>query len=99
MNIAVEYKKHLLSDGSLINPPWIISGGFFHNINNNTYIGIILSTDSRNYYVPNTLKIMNKSTIQSRNLIMRYPNETPNNDILTDLHNEALDWATEQEIT
>ena len=92
MKIAVEYMKHLI-DGVEVDPEWIISGEHFPDTDNNTYIGVVLSKDVRNYYIPSTLKVMTKNSIQSRNLGISHPDRLADNDELIEAHNIAKDWV------
>jgi len=89
--MVVEYMKHLVN-GELVNPEWIVEGDFFPNTNDNTYIGTVVDKENRTYYVPDTLKVMDKVSIQERNLKMEYPEDTADNDALTAAHNEAQTW-------
>jgi len=84
--------KHLVN-GELVNPEWIVTGDFFPNMANNTYIGIIDDRVDRLHYVPNTLKIMDKASIQDRNLKIEFGDTVPTNEQLTEAHNIAKDWV------
>ncbi len=96
MNIAVEYMKHLV-DGVLVDPEWVLEGGFFPNSSDGTYIGIALDRGSREYYIPDSVKIMDKSSIQTRNLKIDFPEGTTDNDHLTNASAIAQAWVEEQE--
>ena len=95
--MIVEYMKHLVN-GELVNPEWIVTGDFFPNISNNTYVGIVDDRAERLYYVPNTLKIMDKASIQDRNLKIEFGDTTPTNERLTQAHEEAQTWWAENNI-
>ena len=87
--MIVEYMKHLVN-GELVNPEWIVQGDFFPNPNDNTYVGIV--TDNRSFYLPKTLKVMDRVSIQSRNLDIAFPNNTADNTQLTAAYEESVAW-------
>jgi len=61
----VEYKKHLVN-GCIIDPEFIVIGGYFHNPLNNTWVGTILDESERLYYVPDSIIELDRSTLINR---------------------------------
>ena len=54
--------------------------------------GTVLDKESRNYYLPNTLKVMTKESIQQRNLTLVHGDAEPSIEELTAAHIEAEAW-------
>jgi hypothetical protein len=53
----VEYRKHL-ANGSIVDPEWVIKGGYFHDRDADTYMGFVLESSERKYYIPDTVTFM-----------------------------------------
>lgn len=70
----VEYRKHLLH-GQIKDPEWVIHGGYFYDRDSDTYIGFVLSSKDRQYYIPDTVTFLTKEEAVSRVLDIhsRYP--------------------------
>jgi len=70
----VEYRKHLQNKLS-VDPEWVDFGGYFYDRDNDTYMGVVKSSDSRNYYIPDTVSILTVEEAIQRVLHInnRYP--------------------------
>lgn len=66
MKRVVEYKLHMFEDGSVYHPKFIHNPGWWYNAENKTYIGLILPSDQRLYYVPDTLTELSKEQLIER---------------------------------
>lgn len=70
----VEYKRHLV-DGGIVDPKWIVVGGYMRDPDTNTYIGTVLDEAEREYYIPDTLVVMTAEQAVERyvDIHNRYP--------------------------
>jgi hypothetical protein len=66
----VEYKLQLNENGLLV-PYWVHSGGWFYNDLDKTYVGIVLDSTSRNYYIPDSVLTMSLQNVIDRVLVMQ----------------------------
>ncbi len=53
----VEYRKHLVNR-EVTDPEWVIKGGYFYDRDTDTYMGFVLESSERNYYIPDTVTFM-----------------------------------------
>jgi len=75
----VEYKKHLIN-GCLVDPEFIIDGGAFNDMANNTWIGKILDESDRKYYIPDTLTELTRDQLIQRVLSLNIKKLSNSND-------------------
>ena len=70
----VEYRKHLVNR-TVVDPEWVIKGGYFHDRDTDTYMGFVLESSERNYYIPDTVTFMTEEEALQRVLDIhsRYP--------------------------
>lgn len=62
----VEYKKHLNYNNQLVDPPWIIRGDMFFDTDSKTYIGLVLSENEREYFIPDSVVYLTKENLIER---------------------------------
>ncbi len=70
----VEYRKHLFN-GQVVDPEWIIQGSYFYDRDSDTYMGFVLSSEDRQYYIPDTVEFLTEEEAIFRVLDIhsRYP--------------------------
>jgi len=61
----VEYKMERKNDG-VTRPSFILSGSWDYNSSDHTYVGWVCSESNRNYYVPDTITTLTKSSYVER---------------------------------
>lgn len=78
--IVIEYKKHLIN-GATQNPDWVVQGDFFQNPEDNTFIGVVLPEEERDYYIPDSLITLSRDAVINRCLLIhkKFPYKTPQN--------------------
>jgi hypothetical protein len=89
----VEYKKHLVN-GAVTEPDFIISGGGLHDPINKTWIGTIYEETERNYYVPDSLLEMNRTSLIQRYLTIHDTVPFQKLSDVSDPHSERIDLTT-----
>lgn len=89
--MIVEYKKHLVN-GAIVDPEWIIKGSYFKDTVNNTWIGLCLEESERDYYIPDSVEILDRA-----GLIERAKNIHAQNPYI--IWTDPNDFTTERERT
>ena len=63
---CIEYKKHRNYKGELVDPPWEIDGGYFYDADTKTYLGFVPVVSEREYYIDDTVTIIDKTEFVER---------------------------------
>jgi hypothetical protein len=66
MKKVVEYKLHIADNGEVYHPKFITNTGWWYDQESKTYIGIVLPSEQRNYYVPDTFVELTKEDLLAR---------------------------------
>lgn len=61
----LEYKLHATSEGMTC-PHWVMDGGYFHNPDNYTLVGVAESPNE--FYIPDTVTVLNLAELKTRQL-------------------------------
>jgi len=61
----VEYKQHLLN-GKVVDPEWIIKGKYLFNPQDKTWVGLTYDETERDYYLPDSLIVLDREGLISR---------------------------------
>ena len=61
----LEYKLHQTSKGMTC-PPWVRDGGYFHNPDDYTLVGVAESPNE--FYIPDTVTVFTVAELKTRNL-------------------------------
>lgn len=61
----VEYKLHLIN-GVSRDPEWIVKGKYFYNSEDKTFIGFVLDSVDRDYYIPDTVVELTREDLIQR---------------------------------
>jgi hypothetical protein len=67
--MIIEYKL-IMESGVRKSPSWVREGGYFHNRDDFTMVGITDNDDVRDYYLPDTIVRLNKQGLIDRVLAM-----------------------------
>jgi hypothetical protein len=59
----LEYKLHQTSEGMTC-PPWVMNGGYFHNPDNYTFIGVAESPNE--FHIPDTVTVLTVAETKTR---------------------------------
>lgn len=97
----LEYKLHQTSKGMTC-PPWVRDGGYFHNPDDYTFIGLAQSPNE--FYIPDTVTVLTLSELKTRQLAIhaKYPQKHPHPDGGEEMTNSEVEasvddwWATVQ---
>lgn len=66
---VVEYKTHVVSNrGAMAAPLWVEDGGYHRSPIDHTMVGWVLSDSDREYYVPDTVIELTKSSFIDRQM-------------------------------
>lgn len=90
----IEYRKHLVN-GVITNPEWVVHGGYFHDRDTDTYLGLVLSSSDRGYYIPDTVVSMTLEEAIQR--VLDIHNTYPWLSHKDEDHNKI--YKTEEEVT
>lgn len=76
--MIIEYKLHMGPDG-MFAPNWVLDGGYFYNPDNFTLVGTTQNDDVREFYLPDTILQLTRSTLKERQLGINamYPTTPP----------------------
>lgn len=94
---VVEYRKHLQS-GEAIDPEWIVFGGYFYDRDSDTYMGIIKASDSRDYYIPDTVTVLTIEEAIQRVLDINSVYPWVNTKSVDEDGNKQVEYKTNEEI-
>jgi hypothetical protein len=92
----VEYKKHLINGVNII-PEFIHDGNYFYDNDTKTWIGLVLDSSDREYYVPDTLTELTDEELIARQLVIHSNNSITKLEIPSDPHSNII-TLTEEEV-
>jgi hypothetical protein len=92
----VEYKKHLINGVNII-PEFIHDGNYFYDGDTKTWIGLILDSSDREYYIPDTLTELTNQELIARQLTIHSNNSITKLEIPSDPHSNII-ILTEEEV-
>lgn len=72
--MIIEYKMHMTPGGMRV-PEWIEDGGYYHDADNNTFVGWSPDEADREYYVPDTVTTLTQTELNTKVLALHAANK------------------------